>query len=211
MGVQGLLYTPELRATNETDATILLLPSRLFEGFLGDALTAIVVGGAFAAFLSTTSGLVVSLAGALSQEFFSGTVRGFRISTVLATALPVLIAVVTNSLALAGAIGNVFAFTASTICPLLLLGIWWRSLTARGAIAGLLAGGISCGLSLMIGTFLPQEDEIWIHLLRQPAAWSVPLAFLVMIFVSRSTKRSVPANVERVMALLHVPDWRAKF
>ncbi|MCZ4148306.1 cation acetate symporter, partial [Escherichia coli] len=92
-----------------------------------------------------------------------------------------------------------------------LLGIWWRSLTARGAIAGLLAGGISCGLSLMIGTFLPQEDEIWIHLLRQPAAWSVPLAFLVMIFVSRSTKRSVPANVERVMALLHVPDWRAKF
>ena len=54
-------------------------------------------------------------------------------------------------------------------------------------------------------------DEIWIHLLRQPAAWSVPLAFLVMIFVSRSTKRSVPANVERVMALLHVPDWRAKF
>ncbi|WP_417365866.1 cation acetate symporter [Glutamicibacter arilaitensis] len=210
LGILGLLYTPELGATNETDATILLLPARLFDGFLGDALTAIVVGGAFAAFLSTTSGLVVSLAGALSQEFFSGTVRGFRISTVLATALPVLIAVVTNSLALAGAIGNVFAFTASTICPLLLLGIWWRSLTARGAIAGLLAGGISCGLALIIGTFLPREDEMWIHLLRQPAAWSVPLAFLVMIFVSRRTNRSVPANVERVMALLHVPDWRAK-
>lgn len=211
LGVLGILYTPELGANNETDATILLLPARLFDGFIADALTAIVVGGAFAAFLSTTSGLVVSLAGAISQEFFSGTVRGFRISTVLATALPVLIAVLTSSLALAGAIGNVFAFTASTICPLLLLGIWWRSLTARGAIAGLLVGAVTCGASLMIGIFLPATDQWWIHLLRQPAAWSVPLAFAVMIAVSRGTQRAVPGNVERVMALLHVPDRGAKF
>ncbi|MGQ3382026.1 sodium/solute symporter [Glutamicibacter sp. TV12E] len=211
LGVLGILYTPELGASNETDATILLLPARLFDGFLADALTAIVVGGAFAAFLSTTSGLVVSLAGAISQEFFSGTVRGFRISTVLATALPVLIAVLTSSLALAGAIGNVFAFTASTICPLLLLGIWWRSLTARGAIAGLLVGAISCGTSLAIGIFLPAMDLWWIHLLRQPAAWSVPLAFVVMVAVSRGTQRAVPGNVDRVMALLHVPDREAKF
>lgn len=206
LGVLGILYTPELGAANESDATILLLPGRLLDGVVADALTAIVVGGAFAAFLSTTSGLVVSLAGAISQEFFSGTIRGFRISTILATALPVLIAVLTSSLALAGAIGNVFAFTASTICPLLLLGIWWRSLTAKGAIAGLLTGAITCGLSLSIGIFLPTIDLWWVHLLRQPAAWSVPLAFVVMIVVSRGTRRAVPQNADRVMALLHVPD-----
>ncbi|MGP9527436.1 sodium/solute symporter [Glutamicibacter sp. AOP5-A2-18] len=206
LGVLGILYTPELGAANESDATILLLPGRLLNGVVADALTAIVVGGAFAAFLSTTSGLVVSLAGAISQEFFNGTVRGFRISTILATALPVLIAVLTSSLALAGAIGNVFAFTASTICPLLLLGIWWCSLTAKGAIAGLLTGAITCGLSLSVGIFLPTIDLWWVHLLRQPAAWSVPLAFVVMIVVSRGTRRAVPQNTDRVMALLHVPD-----
>lgn len=211
LGVLGILYTPELGAINETDATILLLPARLFDGFLADVLTAIVVGGAFAAFLSTTSGLAVSLAGAISQEFFAGTVRGFRISTVLAIALPVLIAVLTSSLALAGAIGNVFAFTASTICPLLLLGIWWRSLTAKGAIAGLLVGSLTCGASLIAGIFLPATDQWWIHLLRQPAAWSVPLAFVVMIVVSHGTRRTVPGNLDRVMALLHVPDRDAKF
>ena len=206
LGVLGLLYMPWLGETGETDATVLLLPATIFSGFLGDALTAIVVGGAFAAFLSTTSGLVVSLAGALSQEFFSGTVRGFRISTVLATALPVLMAVLTNSLALAGAIGNVFAFTASTICPLLLLGIWWRSLTARGAVAGLLTGAISCGLALMAASLVPDSDALWFHMIRQPAAWTVPLAFVVMIIVSRATTRSIPANTDVVMARLHVPD-----
>lgn len=207
----GSALAPQLGGNPETDATVLLLPSAVLDGFLGDALTAIVVGGAFAAFLSTTSGLVVSLAGALSQEFFAGTVRGFRISTVLATALPVFIAVVTSSLALAGAIGNVFAFTASTICPLLLLGIWWRSLTARGAIAGMLTGAAACGLALMISSLLPEVDTLWFHMLRQPAAWSVPLAFVVMIAVSRATARSVPANADRIMARLHVPDRDSAF
>ncbi|MFJ2618995.1 cation acetate symporter [Glutamicibacter sp. NPDC087344] len=206
LGVLGLLYSDQLGAGIETDATVLLLPSAVLDGFLGDALTAIVVGGAFAAFLSTTSGLVVSLAGAISQEFFAGTVRGFRISTILATALPVLIAVLTSSLALAGAIGNVFAFTASTICPLLLLGIWWRSLTARGAIAGMLTGAICCGFSLIISGVLPHTDALWFHMLRQPAAWSVPLAFVVMIVVSRATSRSIPGNADRILARLHVPD-----
>lgn len=205
LGVLGILYTKDLSASN-ADATILLLPHSVFDGVLADLLTAVVVGGAFAAFLSTTSGLAVSLAGALSQEFFNGTVRGFRISTVLATAIPVVVALLTSSLALAGAIGNVFAFTASTICPLLLLGIWWRSLTARGAIAGMLAGAASCGLALLGSSMMPNNDSFWVLMLRQPAAWSVPLAFVVMILVSKKSTRKIPTNVDRVMALLHVPE-----
>lgn len=205
LGVLGILYTKDLSASN-ADATILLLPHSVFDGVLADLLTAVVVGGAFAAFLSTTSGLAVSLAGALSQEFFNGTVRGFRISTVLATAIPVVVALLTSSLALAGAIGNVFAFTASTICPLLLLGIWWRSLTARGAIAGMLAGAASCGLALLGSSMMPNNDSFWVLMLRQPAAWSVPLAFVVMILVSKKSPRKIPTNVDLVMALLHVPE-----
>ena len=39
------------------------------------------------------------------------------------------------------AVGLAFAVAASTFCPLLVLGIWWRGLTAVGALAGLLVGG----------------------------------------------------------------------
>ena len=37
-------------------------------------------------------------------------------------------------------VGWAFALAASTFCPLLLLGIWWAGLTARGAAAGLVVG-----------------------------------------------------------------------
>jgi len=206
LGVLGRLYTPELEAAGNADATVMLLPQRIFDGLPADLITAVVVGGAFAAFLSTTSGLVVSLAGAVSQEFFSGTVRGFRISTAIAAAAPLLVAALTSSLALAGAVGNVFAFTASTICPLLVLGIWWRGLTSVGAITGMLTGAVSCAVALLASGLLPESESFWLGLLRQPAAWSVPLAFLVTIIVSLGTAKRVPRNVERVLARLHVPE-----
>lgn len=206
LGILGRLYTPELGVTGNADATVLLLPTAVLDGLSADILTSMLVGGAFAAFLSTTSGLVVSLAGAVSQEFFAGTVRGFKISTVLATAAPLVVAGLTSSLALAGAIGNVFAFTASTICPLLLLGIWWRQLTSVGAIAGMLTGAVSCALALLTSGLLTENDSIWASLIRQPAAWSVPLAFLVTITVSLATSKRVPRNVDRILERLHIPE-----
>jgi cation/acetate symporter len=144
-GVLGRIYTPDLAASGQADATVLLLPGRLIGGTAGDLLTALVTAGAFAAFLSTTSGLVVSLAGVVSQDLFRGSVRGFRWGAVLSAMVPLAVALSTDSLALAGSVGTVFAFTASTICPLLLLGIWWRGLTDAGAIAGMLTGAALSG------------------------------------------------------------------
>ena len=43
-------------------------------------------------------------------------------------------------------------------------------------------------------------------LLGQPAIWTVPLAFGVMIVVSLLTQRTVPANVGQVMLLMHLPE-----
>ena len=55
----------------------------------GLAVTDHPLAGAFAAFLSTSSGLIVSLAGVLSQDVLRlGGVRGFRISTMLAGIVP---------------------------------------------------------------------------------------------------------------------------
>ncbi len=208
LGILGRAYTPELATSGNADATVLLLPGRILGGSAGDALSAIIIGGAFAAFLSTSSGLVVSLAGTISQDLFQGTVRGFRISTLIATVVPLLLALGTSTFALAGAIGSVFAFTAATICPLLLLGIWWRGLTVAGAMSGMLAGAVGCGSSLALAAILPNTPGSMHALVAQPAAWCVPLAFLVMITVSLATRHRAPGRIDAVMARLHVPEAR---
>ncbi len=207
-GILGRIHTPELAAGGAADATVLLLPGRIFDGAMGDFLSALVTAGAFAAFLSTTSGLVVSLAGVVSQEFFHGSVTGFRRAAILSALIPLVIALLTDSLALAGSVGSVFAFTASTICPLLLLGIWWRGLTDAGAIAGMVVGAVLCGGAIATTSLLgPGAGDRWMWL-GQPALWTVPTAFVTMVLVSRATAGRRPASASRVLARLHTPEPR---
>ncbi|MEV7605487.1 cation acetate symporter [Paenarthrobacter sp. NPDC089322] len=203
-GALGRAFAPELAQAGQSDALVLLLPGKFVGGIAGDLLSALVVAGAFAAFLSTTSGLVVSLSGVISQDVFGGSVRGFRLAALLAAVVPLGFAFMTDSLALAGSVGLVFAFTASTICPVLLLGIWWRGLTDAGAIAGMITGALLCGGAMVSGTLMgPGNAPAW---LAQPAAWSVPAAFAMTVAVSTITKNRVPGSVHRVMSRLHVPE-----
>ena len=203
-GVLGRLFAPDLATSAEADALVLLLPGRLLPGPVGDLLTALVIAGAFGAFLSTSSGLVVSLAGVVSQELFGGSVRGFRIAAIGSAFVPLGVALLTDSAGLAGSVGLVFAFTASTLCPVLLLGIWWRGLTARGAIAGMVAGALACGGAILAAPF---AGAGWLAvLLQQPAAWSVPLATLVVVLVSRGDRARLPRGADRFLARLHLPE-----
>ncbi|TDW28957.1 cation acetate symporter [Cryobacterium psychrophilum] len=205
-GVVGRAFAPDLAVVGTADALVLLLPGRLIPGLAGDALTALVIAGAFAAFLSTTSGLVVSVAGVISQDVLGGRVRGFRIAAVFSSIAPLGVALMTDPMQLAGSVGLVFAFTASTLCPLLLLGIWWRGLTDAGAIAGMLAGGALCGGSIVLGRVLGSGAGPLAELLAQPAAWTVPAAFAVMIGVSLATKSRRPGGITKIMTRLHTPE-----
>ncbi|HWO64015.1 MAG TPA: cation acetate symporter, partial [Umezawaea sp.] len=136
-GVLGRLYTPELLLTGDTDAVVLVLPSRMIEGLGGQLLGALVAGGAFAAFLSTSSGLMVSLAGVLSQDVLKMRgVRGFRISAGLAALVPLAMTVLVGGIPVADMVGLAFAVAASSLCPLLLMGIWSTRITTTGAVAG---------------------------------------------------------------------------
>src|SRR5690606_23132834 len=127
------------------DAVVLVLPGRLVDGAAGDALSALVAAGAFAAFLSTSSGLTISVAGVLSQDILRTHVRSpvsaFRIGAGLALVVPIALALSSPLLGIADVVGLAFAVAASSFCPLLLLGIWWRRLTWPGAVAGLVTGG----------------------------------------------------------------------
>src|SRR5699024_1033911 len=93
----------------------------------------------------------------------------------------------------------------STFCPLLTLGIWWRGLTAAGAIAGLVGGGV-CAATAPIVTLAFDVDGWWATLMGQPAVWSVPIGFGLMIGGSLLTRSRVPANVTRTMVRLHTPE-----
>ena len=205
-GFLGRAFAPDLAASGDADALILLLPERLIPGPLGDVLTAFVIAGAFAAFLSTSSGLVVSLAGVISQDLLGGSVRGFRIAAVLSSFVPLVVALATQSSGLAGSVGLVFAFTASTLCPVLLLGIWWRGLTARGAIAGMLTGAVLSGVAILGGAAVSSWLPALRPFLEQPAAWTVPIAVLVIVLVSRGDRRGIPRGTDRFLTRLHAPE-----
>jgi len=196
-GALGKLYAAELAdGPSGTDGVVLELPRLLVGGGLGDALTALLTAGAFAAFLSTSSGLTVSVAGVIGQDLLRGGVRSFRAATVPALGVPLALALLLPpTLPVATMVGMAFALSASTFCPLLVLGIWWRGLTAAGALAGLLTGGALTGAAV-VWTVAAGQGEGWTAaLLAQPGAWTVPLAFLVMVAVSRRTAR--PAGVWR--------------
>ena len=106
----------------------------------------------------------------------------------------------------ARAVGLAFAVAASTFCPLLVLGIWWRGLTDVGAVAGLLAGGLGSGSAVVWVLADGSGDGFGAVLLSQPAAWTVPLAFLTMIGVSLLTASRIPVHTRRFMVRLHTPE-----
>ncbi|RSN68084.1 MULTISPECIES: sodium/solute symporter [Actinomadura] len=216
-GALGRLYTPELLMTGRTDAVVLTLPGRLVGGLGGDLLGALVTGGAVAAFLSTSSGITVSVAGVLAQDILRGGVRSFRAGTLLALTVPLALAFAARSLSVADVVGLAFAVAASTFCPLLVLGVWWRRLTVPGALAGLVTGGTLAGAAVAWTITAPPAGLAG-ALLAEPAAWTVPIAFAVMIVVSWCTPRRVPPGTARMMVRLHTPEslnvdrgtWRPK-
>ncbi|WP_027658482.1 cation acetate symporter [Salinispora pacifica] len=207
-GALGRIYTPHLLLTGETDAVVLLLPgAALGTGTTGRLLAALVAAGAFAAFLSTSSGLLTSVAGVISTDVLGrGSVRGFRLATVLAGSVPTVFALNVSGLEVSQVVGLAFAVAASSFCPLLVLGIWWRGLTARGAAVGVLVGGGAAAGAVLVTVLGPPLAGWPAALLAQPAAWTVPLAFTVMVAVSTATRRSVPTDVGATMLRLHTPE-----
>ncbi|MDZ5446291.1 cation acetate symporter [Micromonospora sp. 4G57] len=207
-GVLGRIYTPQLLVTGQTDAVVVLLPgAALGDGLTGRLLAALVAAGAFAAFLSTSSGLLTSVAGVISTDVLGrGSVRGFRLATVIAGGVPAVLALNVSGLDVSQVVGLAFAVAASSFCPLLVLGIWWRGLTDLGAAAGVLVGG-GAAIGAVLVTVLGPPLSGWpATLTTQPAAWTVPLAFTVMVAVSLATRRRLPADVGATMLRLHAPE-----
>ena len=208
-GALGRIYAGDLVAEGRADTVVIQLPLRMIGGTGGELLAALLVAGAFAAFLSTSSGLTIAVAGVLSQDVMSrwlGGIASFRVAAVLAVSVAYVLSVLAEDVGVATAVGLAFAVAASTFCPLLVLGIWWRRLTDVGAIAGLVVGGVTSGAAVL-RTFVATEDGGWYStLMAQPAAWTVPLAFAAMVVGSLLTPDRRPPHATRFMVRLHTPE-----
>lgn len=204
------VFVPQLLVTGRADAAVLLLPSAAIAGVGGQLLGALVAAGAIAAFLATSSGLLVSVAGAVSTDLLRGRVRDFRIAAVVGGLIPVPLSLAASSFELSRGVGLVFAVAASTLCPLLVLGIWWRGLTAAGAVTGLVVGAASSAIAALLAVTGWVGDEAaggWpAVVIGYPAAVTVPLAFVTMATVSRATRGSLPSDVSRLFARMHLPE-----
>jgi cation/acetate symporter len=205
-GVLGRAFAPDLLAIGSTDSVVLILPRRIFSGLGAELLSGLVACGAFAAFLSTASGLVISVAGAISQDILGGTTRDFRKGAFIAGAISIAAGLQVRSFEINQLVSWVFAIAASSFCPLLVLGIWWRRLSVAGAVSGLIVGAGSA-VAGVIATITGIVSRGWPYTLAsQPAAWSVPLAFAVMIGVSLTTPDTIPRDVGGKMLKLHMPE-----
>ncbi|WP_433679489.1 cation acetate symporter [Nocardia sp. CA-119907] len=210
LGVFARLYVPQLLITGTSDAAVVLLPGSVLAGLPGQLLAALVAAGAIAAFLSTSSGLLVSIAGVLSTDMLRGRIRDFRAAALFAGAVPLGLSLTVVSLDLSRTVALAFSVAASTLCPLLVLGIWWRGLTAKGAATGLIVGGSAAGGATAVSVTGGISDGLangWLAaILGYPAAISVPLAFAAMMLVSKLTPGQSARRIGRIFVRMHAPE-----
>src|SRR5690606_7678863 len=192
----------------------------------GSILSGVTCAGAFAAFMSTFSGLLVSMTGALAHDIYGRVLRPrstpgermrmFKASAWLVGGVATLLGCFVEPLQINFMVGQAFAIAAASYFPLLFMSVWWRGMTMRGAAAGMLAGGISAVIAVTITNFsdlgwLPlgafwAEHPLLRILCEQPAIWAVPGAILVMVGLSRAARHEVPQDIRMKMLVLHAPE-----
>jgi cation/acetate symporter len=203
-GLLGAALLPELSLSGATDTVVVALPSRVDPGWPGDLFTALLTAGAFAAFLATSLGLLLAVSGAVAHDLVPATLRRLRLTPLVAAAAIVLLALPAARIDVGALVTSAFAVAASTFCPLLVLGIWWRGLTTRGALVGMVVGLVSSAGVMAAGLVAGLDPGVPALLLAQPALWSVPLAFTTMVVVS--LRGTPPAGAASAMLRLHLDE-----
>jgi Na+(H+)/acetate symporter ActP len=177
--------------------------------------------------MSTFSGLLVSITGALAHDIYGRILRPqstpqermqmFKVFAFVCGAAAILLGLVVENFEINMLVGWAFAIAATSYFPLLFLSTWWRGITMKGAASGMLAGGL-LSLGSIVSTMFADnwgadglkawyaQHPLVRTLAEQPAIWGLPLALFLMVVVSKATRSSVPADVRRKMLVLHAPE-----
>jgi cation/acetate symporter len=168
---------------------------------------------AFATILAVVAGLTLSGAATLSHDLWVSVVRRghaddreqlivARVATIVLSVLAIVLGIIFKGQNVAYMVGLAFAIAASANFPALVLSIFWKRLTTRGAqvsmIFGTLASVVLIYLSPTIQVDLLKNAEA-LFPLRNPGIVSIPLSFLVAIVVSLAAP--VPSEEQKFLAL----------
>jgi len=165
---------------------------------------------AFATILAVVAGLALAGASAISHDLYANVIRqgqateadevrvSKRSSLVLGV-IAVLLGIVFEKQNVAFMVGLAFGVAASCNFPVLILSMYWKGLTTRGAIWGSIAGLVSAVLIVVLSkavwvVVLGNEKPIFPY--EQPALFSMPIAFF-MAWLGSVTDTSVRAVREK--------------
>lgn len=184
----------------------------LAEAVGGSLLLGFISAVAFATILAVVAGLALAGASAISHDLYAGVimkdradekkeVRISKITVLVLGVVAIVLGIAFESQNVAFMVGLAFSIAASCNFPVLLLSMYWRRLTTRGAVLG---GGL--GLLTAI-TLMILGPTIWVEVLghenpiypyNYPALFSMAAAFLGIWFFS-ITDRSAAATREQAL------------
>ncbi|NMQ20109.1 cation acetate symporter [Candidatus Competibacter phosphatis] len=165
---------------------------------------------AFATILAVVSGLALAGASAISHDLYANVIRKgqateaeevrvSKSSSLILGVLAVLLGIAFERQNVAFMVGLAFGVAASCNFPVLILSMYWKGLTTRGAIWGSIAGLVSAVLIVVL------SKAVWVSVLgnkepifpyEQPALFSMPLAFF-MAWLGSVTDGSARAAKEK--------------
>ncbi|WP_175856301.1 cation acetate symporter [Burkholderia anthina] len=178
----------------------------------GDLFLGFICAVTFSTILAVVSGLTLAGASAVSHDLYANAFRQgratekeelnvSRITTLVLGVLATLLAIAFENQYIAFVVSLVFSIAASSTFPVLLLSIYWRGLTTRGAVMG----GMLGLLTAVVLTIL--SPTVWVQVLghshavypyEYPALFSIIAAFSG-IWLFSVTDRSANGNRERAM------------
>ena len=214
------------KATNEMvkiDNDILVLANPEIAG-LPNWVIALVAAGGLAAALSTAAGLLLAISSAISHDLLKGVFRpniserGELLASRVAMAFTVLLA---GYLGFnppdfaAGTVALAFGLAASSIFPVLVMGIFYKRMNTQGAVAGMLAGiGVTLfyvfqhkGIMFIQKTaFLGDMEQNWFFGIEPNAFGAVGalVNFAVAVTVARITA-APPAEIDEFVDDIRSP------
>lgn len=176
----------------------------------GDMFLGFISAVAFATILAVVSGLALSGASAVSHDLYARLIRKgqatdreemrvSRIATVVLGALAIVLGLAFENQNIAFMVGLAFGLAASVNFPVLLLSIFWRGMTTRGAFIGGILGLISAISFVVLG------PAVWVAVLgfakpifpyEQYALFSMSIAF-GSIWLFSVTDKSARARIDK--------------
>jgi cation/acetate symporter len=148
---------------------------------------------AFATILAVVAGLALAGASAISHDLYANVIRKgqateaeevrvSKSSSLVLGVVAVLLGIAFEKQNVAFMVGLAFGVAASCNFPVLILSMYWKGLTTRGAIWGSIAGLVSAVLIVVLSkavwvVVLGNEKPIFPY--EQPAIFSMPIAFFM--------------------------------